>query len=198
MRVIDENIEIKESETTFKHIALSRRKSEDKKTPKTFKEIFGDLSDSVFNGDLDLSELNLSSLEGCPKKISTGNFSIEVNPNLESLRYFPTEFKDINQIYLDFSLFKKLDTLNNSVKDNIAHNALYITVSIDSATTEESEIITHMLIINNFATAHTNVRLIDLQYNILKVNQEKVRQQKRIYAKLNYSTEKFIRAISLL
>ena len=198
MREINGNTAIKESGETFKILALARQKSKNRKTPKTFKEIFGDLSDFIFEGTLDLTNLNLSSLEGCPTKILNGNFSTETNPNLKSLKDFPNGFESVDMFYLDYDLFKKLHTLEESTKENLTHGIKLLNVLIDPVLTEESEIITHMLIINNFATARANIRLIDLQYNILKVNQEKVRQQKQIYAKLNCDTEKFIRAMSLL
>ena len=60
----------------------------------SFKEIFGDLSDcrimdyideqAIFN----ISQLNLSSLEGCPSVVDIAIY-IDMNPNLINLSFFP-------------------------------------------------------------------------------------------------------------
>jgi len=78
----------------------------------SFEELFGDLSDCIFMGDLNLGDLNLNSLKGCPKKIEDGFFSIENNPELKTLDYFPIELDAGNTIFVDCSLielFLKLD-----------------------------------------------------------------------------------------
>jgi len=183
---------------TFEDIVKEREAEEAGSSPISFKELFGDLSDCTFSGHLDLSYLNLNSLEGCPRKVINGNFSIENNPNLKSLKSLPTEFKNVSQFYLNYSLFKKLYKLDTTTKENIAHGIDLVAPFIDSSSVDSAEVIMNMLIVNNFATTQTKVKLLTLIYNNFKVDQEKVRQQKRIYSKLNYDTEKFIRAISLL
>jgi len=57
---------------------------------KSFQEIFGDLSNCVFVGSLDLSNLNLNSLEGCPQCVSE-SLVLDQNPNLTSLKHGPKE-----------------------------------------------------------------------------------------------------------
>jgi len=65
----------------------------------SFKEVFGDLSDCEIQGSLDLSLLNLNSLEGCPKVV-LGHFNCDNNRYLKNLKgcpvsvmnYFSCEF----------------------------------------------------------------------------------------------------------
>jgi len=171
---------------------------------KSFEEIFGNLSDCVFSGELELANLNLSSLKGCPYKIinedfsKRNNFSIETNPFLNSLEGFPIQFKNVSKLYLSYDLFKKLRTLDQSTRESLSHGVNIISPIVIPSSVEESEIIMNMLIVDNFHNNSKNVKLLNPQYKVLKLNQEKVRQQKRIYAKLDYDTEKFIRAVSLL
>ena len=97
--------------STFSNFLFSRRQS-DRATPASFEQLFGDLSNSVFSGDLNLGDLNLNSLKGCPKKIEDGYFSIENNPELKTLDYFPEDLDTGNTIFVDSSLlelFLKLD-----------------------------------------------------------------------------------------
>ena len=54
----------------------------------SFKDIFGDLSDATYIGDLDLREFGVTSLEGCTKEVS-GNFLIFDYGALKSLKGFP-------------------------------------------------------------------------------------------------------------
>jgi len=53
----------------------------------TFKELYGDKSNEVYNGNLDILNQNLTSLEGIYKEIN-GNFNCSFN-KLKSFKYCP-------------------------------------------------------------------------------------------------------------
>ena len=53
----------------------------------TFKDLYGDKSNEVYNGDLDISDKGLTSLEGCYKKVE-GNFYCSYN-KITSFKYCP-------------------------------------------------------------------------------------------------------------
>ena len=57
--------------------------------PVAFEDIFGDLSNYLLIGGLNLEDLNLNSLKGCPKEIQKGFFSILKNPALKTLEHLP-------------------------------------------------------------------------------------------------------------
>jgi len=81
------------------------------KKPLSFKEVFGDLSDYIFEGYLDLGSLNLTSLEGCPSVIKGEYFAIDRNPNLATLNFFPSKL-EIDMLYLDHHSVEDLKTVN--------------------------------------------------------------------------------------
>ena len=54
-----------------------------------FKDIYGDLSDTIYEGNFDCNNNNLTSLEGAPKEIN-GSFDCS-NNNLTSLEGAPKE-----------------------------------------------------------------------------------------------------------
>ena len=70
-----------------------------------FKDIYGDLSDTIYKGNFDCSYNNLTSLEGVPNKVK-GNFDCS-NNKLTSLETLPKYYKRFNsdfteKEYLDF------------------------------------------------------------------------------------------------
>jgi len=62
--------------------------------------MYGDLTGAMYIGDIMLIDMNLTSLEGCPKIIK-GNFDCSLN-KIESLEYAPKEIHG----YFDFSYNK--------------------------------------------------------------------------------------------
>ena len=105
-KVLKETSIIKD-EKTFFDIVIDR--ASDNEDDKSFKEIFGDLSDFDFSGDLRLAGLNLNSLSGCPHSVSNGYFSIDDNPKLHSLEYFPRIFASdqSHSVYIDSQCVKE-------------------------------------------------------------------------------------------
>ena len=98
---------IKHTGKTFEETATIRRQAileNQESEPASFKEVFGDLSDSFFEGDLDLSGLDLNSLEGCPFNIED-SLHIDNNPNLKSLKYVSTVFELEGYFSVDIDLF---------------------------------------------------------------------------------------------
>jgi len=92
---------------TFSSMATARRRAvsnSSESSPASFKEIFGDFADSFFKGDLDLSGLDLNSLEGCPFNIEE-SLHIQDNPNLKSLSYVTTVFDPEACLNIDIDLF---------------------------------------------------------------------------------------------
>jgi len=90
--------------------------------PTSFEDLFGDLSDSIFIHGLNLSQLNLNSLKGCPREIR-GAFAIENNLHLKNLSYFPGKIApkySTDLLSIDFELISELRKLNiNIYKDLI-------------------------------------------------------------------------------
>jgi len=90
--------------------------------PKSFEDIFGNLSNLYFSGDLDLSSLNLNSLKGCPAEIRRGHFTLYGNPNLKSLDYFPARLALDKQLVLqaeNISSMKSVDINSYKFVDRI-------------------------------------------------------------------------------
>ena len=86
--------------------ATMAERSKDLTEPKSFKDIFGDLSEAAFIGDLNLAGINLCSLEGCPYSVLGGFFAIEDNLNLESLDYFPRALADARSLFINVDHIK--------------------------------------------------------------------------------------------
>ena len=85
-----------------------------------FKETkYGDLTGKEHDGDIDLSGVNLTSLEGAPEVMVNGDFNVSHNPSLTSLKGGPTKFitnekKDGDEDYVynaSFCDIKDLDGL---------------------------------------------------------------------------------------
>ena len=75
-----------------------------------FKDVYGDLSNTIYEGDLDCSNNDLTSLEGCPKEVK-GDFDCSSN-NLTSLDGSP----EIVSGYFDCS-YNKLTSLEGCPKE---------------------------------------------------------------------------------
>lgn len=76
---------------------------------------YGDLSGTVFDGNMSVSKKNISSLEGAPKEVK-GYFDCTGNPNLNSLQYAPKQIKGQFAIY---------DVGIKDIKSEIIKNQIY-------------------------------------------------------------------------
>ena len=117
-REITEQSVIKGNQT-FQEIMTKR--VTDSAEPKSFEQIFGDLSDCAFVGALNLGGINLNSLKGCPREIR-GHvvfLSIDFNPELKSLNYMPKKFQEGFYLLIDSSLTKFLNYLPSESFENI-------------------------------------------------------------------------------
>jgi hypothetical protein len=83
----------------------------------TFKELYGDMSNTDYKGNLDCSNNpKLTLLEGAPKKVGV-DFNCRENPKLNSLDeliYNETEIK--GEIFCDEKLQKEADAYNDNLK----------------------------------------------------------------------------------
>ena len=185
---------------------LANRKlklAEDIKNQKafSFKDIFGDLSSYTYKGGfLDLSNLNLNSLEGCPRRVSESEFKISNNCNLTSLKYFP-EVTDFYIISLDYSATNSFNELD---LDNY-RNAEGIICVI----TEPQEVNLKTLkiqLVTSFSKLrglHGNFNGLDIltydpELQAETVDKEAFESLYILYEKLNFDKEKLIRVVELL
>ena len=85
----------------------------------SFKDIFGNLSESAFSGSLDLEGLNLNSLEGLPAAASDSNWaSIAGNPSLKTICNLPVFDGGKNKNFSTLRLYVDLD-FNISCEDSL-------------------------------------------------------------------------------
>ena len=76
--------------------------------PASFEDIFTNLSNCIFIGDLDLSGLKLSSLKGCPAVVENGHIDISDNEELENLDFFPSQLDFSRSLYVDYYVLQLL------------------------------------------------------------------------------------------
>ena len=167
--------------------------------PQSFQEIFGDLSDCVFVGDLDLSNIGLNSLQGCPQKVKGGNFQISRNFDLKSLDYFPTEITKDFKIAIDFDLIYKLKDLDISIYRDLGINIFYGAYYDKKISKEEVfKKIAHTLSEYRGANGSFN-RVFGKSVNPdISLDYIEIERFYRIYKKLDFDLEKFNRAVALL
>jgi len=199
-----------ESIKSFKQVEETRRSlfkaQESDLSPISFKEVFGDFSDCVFYGELDLSGLNLNSLEGCPCEVRHGDFHIDSNPSLESLEFFPKKLPSGEALIIDLKHLALLATI-----DPVSYKDInYLTVNangqlVGSTDKKHIEIVVAM---ENFV----KVRGIEafktfVLANFLKtkqnkglqpINPKKLEKFYLIYEKVGFDQEKLKRAIELI
>ena len=155
------------------------------KTGGSFKNYFGDLSKMIFQGSLDLSSLNLTSLEGCPTEV-VGEFNIRNNPELKSLKHFP-KLNGNRPLHINTHHFKELRRLDNDLWSQISH-IKYIGDPIPNI-----DIVTTML----------HFKLLGGNFPIKRVGHplqenEELEKLFNIYKKVGFQEIKFRRAVSLL
>ena len=188
MREINENTIIKNGKT---FAATREDRDQNDESSQTFEEVFGDLSDSVFVGNLDLDSLNLSSLKGCPSKIKAGNFYIGFAPELKSLDHFPVEINKGYELFISNHLIQDL-----TAKDIKIYKDLQIVIWDDS-----SDLFNEKNILFNFS----EYRRINGSFSRISAGLDPIEfyfpnleRLYSVYEKLGFDREKFERALELL
>ena len=101
MREIHDQTILENGKTFVKTLSDRVNSAENNPDPLSFEEIFGNLSDCIFKGGLNLDHLRLNSLKGCPSKIE-GWFSLWNLPFLKTLDFFPEEISSGHNLFVDF------------------------------------------------------------------------------------------------
>ena len=195
MREITEFSKIK-NHKTFADIIESRINLESSSV--SFEDLFGDLSNCSFQGCLNLTNLNLNSLKGCPKEVSGGFLSIEYNPNLESLDFFPQKLCGGvlgMDFYIDFHAIGEVEKISAIIKN-------LNTIICFNNKENFSEI--------DIALSFFDLRFVKGNYNFLsarnkelgdfekKLDYDTLERIYDLYRKLDYDKEKLIRVLKLL
>jgi len=160
--------------------------------PASFEEIFGDLSNCSFTGNLDLSSLELNSLKGVPKIIKSGHFSISGNPDLENLDFFPIQLAFSKSLYIDYEMLP----LFNSVDINTYKDCMII-ISVQEFGLSDLEKN------RDICVAFSDYRKVNGSFeNVLiehpAIDYQGLESLYSVYKKLDFNLEKFDRAIELL
>jgi len=203
-KIITPNSALK-SGKTFKEIREERVL--ENKVPKSFAEIFGDLTDFSFAGFLDLDNLNLNSLFGVPMELVWNNdietnptISLDGNPNLNSMKHFPKCMEAGIQIYLPKSLAKRINEVDinsyssvqtiflNTGEDDFNLSEIVISFkNLREATGTFSALISYKPLDNGKASVNGE---IDKDSELEKLY--------NLYKKLNFDSMKFRRAVDLI
>lgn len=100
---IDEDTKVKGGKT-YKEIVSARAEQANysDSMPISFEELFGNLRDFSFLGEMDLRRLNLNSLKGIPRMVYGDYLKLSDNPALHSLDHFPKILKgDHFSLYIE-------------------------------------------------------------------------------------------------
>ena len=212
MRTITATTEIANSKS-FGKLAEARRTEVNRghSKPLSFMDIFGDLSECVFKEYLSIARLNLNSLEGCPRRVESGYFSIGQNPALKNLSHFPEAVED--SIFIDYcdniTTLKELLNLKNFNSDE--YKTLYLNgnsnlVDISALSIELIDSFREINISGSPVPAANVVKTTGLKrdkngdWNFLKTNCKNSELEKLylIFKKVGFDRKKFDRAIGLL
>jgi len=198
MKDIDKNTTLFNGSSFEKTTALRSGKSESLK-PESFKAIFGDLSSFTYHGNLDLSRLNLNSLEGCPQRIVGGTFTIKKNPNLHNLNHFPEKLATSFKLYIGYNLvhcLKKVDI--NSYKNSIIAISGLLSVKEFVVLTPIQEVYKN-IIENLVSFREINGSFEKIQFPGFDhlFDYSEFEKRYNIYKKVDYNQEKFDRALEL-
>jgi len=199
-RVVNHETVVKD-DLTFGSILDARgelfQKYKQQIAPASFKDIFGDLSDCVFESDLPLSGLNLSSLEGCPTEIKYGSFDISNNQKLRNLNYFP---KKLDKLYV-LSLGQEQINAISAVPPEQYLNISTINLVVDNVLYEET--VMAFSIFKRLNGAFPVLRRIRSSAGPIfvensPIDQERLEKLYLIYKKTDFNPVKFKRALSLI
>ena len=205
MREINKDTIIK-NDKTFDTIKWARSDSENKIGAVSFEELFGDLSNCIFQGNLDLTELNLSSLKGCPQEVEHGYFSISSNSNFKNLDHFPKKLSSGYSLFVDYRSALLLEYVDINIYKNsglvIYEDSKAIMSDIMSDHNYSNEFHKSIVIsLINFREANGDFSKIEwwgdsqLSFSWSYSELEKFYE---IYKKVDFNQEKFNRAIELL
>jgi len=157
----------------------------------SFKDLFGDLSDFIYEGCLELGNLNLNSLEGYPK-VSGGYFSIENNPELKELNFMPGFLANVVTLYIDYSQVDIIKNIDIDIYKNLIIRLCGVPISNRDMVLAFSDFRKFNKGFGNIQTfTSKGVTPGPIDY----ANLEKLY---KVYEKVNYDREKFDRAIALL
>jgi len=172
------------------------------RTPASFMDIFGDLTDNLFTGDLDLNGLNLTSLEGCPKKVINGHIFVSNNPKLKNLDHFP-EFISVGKfIMIDYNLIESSTTLNKSIYMSCLN--FFFKLSNFDNNNVHSDFIAAKTILNlgelikdNYLT-RGKIKFLSQNLNVSNIDVTALNHAYNLFEKVGFSTQKFENLIKLL
>ena len=192
MTDVDKNTILFNGETFEKNIILRRTEyNSNCSEPKSFKEIFGDLSDSTYNGTLDLSRLNLNSLEGCPKRILGGDFMININSYLYDLNFFPEKLARNCKLYLGFHMAPFL----KEVSINSYKNSIILFTGLLNSKKKDKLIVENLA---DFRKANGSFEKLRFSRSNQPPDYERLEKLYHIHKKVGFDQEKFERALELL
>ena len=172
---------------TFEETLLSRRKNVT--TPQSFSEVFEDFSDYIFEGVLNLSNLNLCSLEGCPQTFTGSQLAIFGNPNLKNLNFFPKYTPSLNNIYIDNDTLSIIESLNVEIYKN--RSLITMSVGKGAAVSEES------ICLNLFGFRRLNGDFKKVKRPTLTLDYVKLEKLYAVYKKVGFDRERFNRVLEL-
>jgi len=186
--------------TTFGELRHAYSNSEENNIPKSFNDIFGDLSGSIFVGTLDLSSLNLNSLKGCPTRVKRGGIDIACNPNLKSLDYFPKKLPKDQAFFIDYDLIPVLSSLDIKDYQNLNIYICYKAYLKEALPTMKESLKRVASSLLEFREENGNFDKIhgDIYAPSVKLNPVEVERYYTIYKKVDFDREKFDRAVELL
>jgi len=189
----------------YQSVYGKRRQSVDNDSsakPQSFKDIFGDLSEHTFLGPFELEGLDLNSLEGCPREIQGGYFSIEGNPNLKTFDFFPECLAPLSPLFIDLEnieTFKSVDI--NSYKHI---NRFHINLSVARRKLSMSEKIDLVVALSDFREWKKDFESVSFvvdsetdpeTYQVEKVNLETLYLR---YKSVDYDREKLEKLLTLI
>ena len=198
MREIDIKTVAKGNQTFFEIIKTRAREHS---KPASFQEIFGDFSDCLFEGDLDLDRIGLNSLKGAPKTIRGGYFCLENNPNLKTLKHIPeivssTDAKNSSNLMWLYIDNKHSETLN-FVSSATLKNLYKISVYTEYFRPSEEDIVANF---SSYRMLKGTFQAIDfnLDKRSAPIDIQKLERLFSVYEKVGFDRDKYFRAVSLI
>ena len=188
MREINENTLLENGEF-FYNIAYTRQENNNK--PASFKELFGDLSNFIFEGCLELGNLDLNSLEGCPK-VNGAYFSIENNPDLKELNFMPGFLDNVVALYIDYSQVDIIKNIDIDIYKNL-------TIRLCGVPISNRDMVLAFSDFREFNKEFENIQTFTSNGNTPNpIDYANLEKLYKVYEKVSYDREKFDRAIALL
>ena len=153
--------------------------------PASFKDIFGDMSDNIFDGDLDLSGISLRDLKGMPRSQEPLHIYLDNNPDLE---FYPPLRENVytgSSIFIDEELFH---TISEAERNH--YRTIYrVYRDLDSFNYKNA--------LFDSVTSFNLVSFFDKNYSSL-VSEIDIQKYSEIYTKLNNDRDKLEKVFELL